>query len=105
MVDLSDEKKRNSYFIDVLSAYQEDIYSFSYCTADGDYYGAIRNKDGNIEVIKNLEETNRETRYYSVNADMTTGKYTETTNRTAPQMGDWYRAAVIARTAVFSPVY
>ena len=102
MVNLSDEKERNSFFVDVLSAYKEDIYSFSYCTADGDYYGAIYNKDGMIEMIKNLEETNRETRYFPVNDDMTTGLYKESTGKTDPRLSDWYHAAAIAKTAVFS---
>ena len=105
MVNLSDEKERNSFFVDVLSAYKGDIYSFSYCTADGDYYGAIYNKDGMIEIIKNLEETNRETRYFPVNDDMTTGVYKESTGKTDPRLSDWYHAAEIAKTAVFSPVY
>ena len=105
IVDLSDENERDKFFVSVVTSYAKDIYSFSYCTAGGDYYGAIKDKNGATEIIKNTAETNGETRYYSVNQDMTAGKLIESTGKTDLHTSDWYQTAVKTKTAVFSPVY
>ena len=38
MLDLSDEDRRDRFFVEVLSAHSEEIYSFGYGTSNGEYY-------------------------------------------------------------------
>ncbi len=73
ILDLSDQDARDRFFVGVLSACDKAIYSFSYCTADGKYYGARRNEDGVIQIVKNDAKAGGGIRYYSVNEDMTAG--------------------------------
>lgn len=105
IADLSDETERDKFFVSVVTSYEKDIYSFSYCTADGNYYGAIKDKNGAVEIIKNTAQTSGKTGYYAVNKDMTAGKLIESTGKTDLRTSVWYQTAVTAKTAAFSPVY
>lgn len=72
----------------MLNSYEDEIYSFSYGTADGEYYGARRNEKSVIEIMRNNAGTGGNSWYYSVNDDMTAGDL-----------------AVEAGSPTFSPAY
>ncbi|NCB60093.1 MAG: sensor domain-containing diguanylate cyclase, partial [Gammaproteobacteria bacterium] len=67
MLDWSDENQRDRFFVGVLESHSNSTYSFSYGTANGEYYGARRNKDGVVEIMRNNAETGGKSWYYSVN--------------------------------------
>jgi diguanylate cyclase (GGDEF)-like protein/PAS domain S-box-containing protein len=105
MLNLSDAKQREKYFVSVLKAHSHEIYSFSYCTANGDYYGAQRNKNGAIEVIKNNAETGGNSLYHSTGLGLTAGERGVEAGEFDPRTYAWYQAAVEARGPIFSPLY
>ncbi len=105
ILDLNDEMQRDKFFVSILSSYEGQIYSFSYGTASGEYYGARRNENGVIEIMKNDAETSGNSWYYSVNEDLTAGALTVQAGKFDPRTRAWYQAAVSADAPVFSPVY
>ena len=102
---MEDEDARNKYFVSVLSAYNKNIYSFSYGTVNGDYYGARQDENGTIQIMKNNAQTNGESWYYNVNQNMTAGTFALNAGKFDPRTRDWYISAFEARGPIFSPVY
>ena len=105
MLDLADEEQRDRFFVGVLEAHSDSIYSFSYGTANGEYYGARRNENGVVEIMRNNAETGENSWYYSVNEDLTAGDLVVQAGKFDPRTRAWYKAAVEAGGAVFSPIY
>lgn len=105
ILDLNDETLRNKFFVGVLLSHNEEIYSFSYGTVSGEYYGARRNERKEIEIIRNNAETGGNSWYYSVNEDMTAGTLILKAGQFDPRTRAWYKAAVEAESPVFSSVY
>ncbi|MEL1135024.1 diguanylate cyclase [Desulfitobacterium sp. THU1] len=105
IVDLSDETLRDKFFVSVLSSYDEKIYSFSYGTAQGEYYGARRNEDGKIEIMKNNPSTGGNSWYYSLKDDLSTGELIYQAGKFDPRTRPWYKAAEAAGRPTMSPVY
>ncbi|MDD4295519.1 MAG: diguanylate cyclase [Ruminiclostridium sp.] len=105
ILDISNEQQRNKFFVGVLNTYEEMIYSFSYGTANGEYYGARRNKDGEIEIMKNNAATGGQSWYYSVKDDLTAGELVVQVGQFDPRTRAWFKAAVAAGVPTFSPIY
>jgi len=105
ILNMTDERLRDKFFVGVLSSYGDEIYSFSYGTADGEYYGARRNEKGIIEIMRNNAETGGNSWYYSVNEDMTAGDLAVQAGKFDPRTRAWYKAAVEAGSPTFSPIY
>ena len=105
ILDLSDEEQRDKFFVGVLDSYEDEIYSFSYGTASGEYYGARRNENNIIEIMKNNAATGGCSWYYSVNKDLTAGELTVKAGKFNPCTRAWYKAAAGAGVPTFSPVY
>lgn len=58
IIDMNNETEREMFFAGVLKSYStEAVYSFSYGTEAGEYYGARRNKDNIIEIMRNNRDT------------------------------------------------
>ena len=105
IIDIYDQKKREIYFASMLKSFNEEVYSFTYGTETGEYYGARRNKQKDIEVIINNETTNGKSRYYSTTQDLTAGEFKEETGKFDPRTRDWYVTAKNTRKPTFSPIY
>lgn len=105
IVDISDENERNKFFIGVLTSQDEQIYSFSYGTVDGEYFGARRNEDGVVEIMRNDASTGGNSWYYSVNDDLSAGEIAVKLGAFDPRTRAWYQAAMEAGTGSFSPLY
>ena len=105
ILDLSEENQRDMFFVGVLSSYEDKIYSFSYGTANGEYYGARRNENGVIEIMRNDAATGGNSWYYSVNEDLTAGELVVQAGKFDPRTRDWYKAALAAGAPTFSPIY
>jgi hypothetical protein len=105
ILDLNNEKIRDKFFVGVLSSYDDEIYSFSYGTATGEYYGARKNENGIIEIMKNNASTRGNSWYYSVNEDLTAGELVVQAGKFDPRTRAWYQAAEAAGGPILSPVY
>ena len=105
ILDLSEEELRDKFFVGVLSSYEEHIYSFSFGTANGEYFGARRNEKNVIQIMKNNASTSGNSWYYSVNDDLTAGELAVQAGQFDPRTRAWYKTAVAAEEAIFSPIY
>jgi diguanylate cyclase (GGDEF)-like protein/PAS domain S-box-containing protein len=105
ILDLSDEIFREKFFVGVLSSHNEEIYSFSYGTVNGEYYGARRNENGVIEIMRNDASTGGNSWYYSVKEDLTAGELIVKAGKFDPRTRAWYKAAVETGDPALSPVY
>ena len=105
ILDLSEENLRDKFFVGVLSSYGEHIYSFSFGTANGEYFGARLNENNEIQIMKNNAFTGGYSWYYSVNDDLTAGELAVQAGKFDPRTRAWYKAAVAAEGPIFSPVY
>ncbi|MDD4629779.1 MAG: diguanylate cyclase [Eubacteriales bacterium] len=105
ILDITDEKLRDKFFVGVLGSYENEIYSFSYGSAEGEYYGARKNEKGVVEIMRNNAGTGGNSWYYSVNEDMTAGSLVVQAGKFDPRTRMWYQAAVEAGGPTFSPMY
>lgn len=105
ILNLSHEQQRDKFFIGVLSSYEEKIYSFSCGTETGEYYGARRNENGVIEIMRNNSTTGGNSWYYMVNDDLTAGEIAVKAGKFDPRTRDWYKIAVASDAPSFSPIY
>ncbi|MBP1924357.1 diguanylate cyclase (GGDEF)-like protein/PAS domain S-box-containing protein/putative nucleotidyltransferase with HDIG domain [Sedimentibacter acidaminivorans] len=105
IVDMNNEAEREKYFVGVLHTHMgNDVYSFSYGTENGEYYGARKNKNNEIEIMRNDITTNGESWYYAINESIA-NKITVNAGKFDPRTRDWYQAAKKSGVPVFSPVY
>jgi two-component system, sensor histidine kinase and response regulator len=105
IIDMYNKEKRDAFFAGVIKSSKEEIYSFSYGMENGDYYGARRNKNNDIEIYRSTAETNGHSLYYSVTDDLLQGKFVEDFGAFDTRTRDWYKAAKEKRIPVFSPLY
>lgn len=105
IVDLHNEDERNKFFVSVLNSQDSYIYSFSYGTENGEYYGARRTPEGIIQIMENNALTNNESWYYSVNDDYTKGELVLKAGAFDPRTRDWYKVAKNSNKLSFSPLY
>lgn len=105
IIDINNEGMREQFFINALSSFEsESVYSFSYGTESGEYYGVRKNKDHAIEIMKNNKETSGHSWYYSVE-DGRVGERVLDAGVFDPRTRDWYKVAKQANQVVFSPIY
>ena len=104
IIDLSDEDQRDKFFVGVLSSQDENIYSMSYGTADGEYYGARRDS-GVIQIMRDNESTGGNAWFYSVGEDSTAGELSLALGDYDPRTRAWYKNAAEKGIATFSPLF
>lgn len=105
ILDLNEEILRDKFFAGVLESYEDEIYSFSYGNINGEYYGARRNENGEIQIIKSNGATGGDSWYYSVKDDLTAGELVMQAGPYDPRTRAWYKVAVEEGRLFFSPVY
>ena len=105
LIDIQNEDELYYFFVSNLKSIDKNIYSFSIGTPNGEYYGARRNENDFIEIMRNNEETNGESWYYSVNEDMTIGELKGRFGEFDVRTMDWYKKAQSTRSVVFSDIY
>ena len=105
IVDIYDPKAREVFFAGMMKASSENIYSFSYGTVQGEYYGARRNPDNEIEIMRSDGATGGKSTYYSLMPDLTSGKITERLGKFDPRTRDWYKIAQEQVKPIISPIY
>ena len=105
MLDLTNDEQRDRFFVGALKVHSDQVYSFSYGTVSGEYYGARRNPDGIIEIMRNDTRTSGNSWYYSVNEDMAADELVVQAGAFDPRTRAWYQAAERSGRSVLSPVY
>ena len=105
IIDISNEEKREKYFASILQSSGSQIYSFTYGMETGEFYGARRNEDGVIEIIKNNKETMGKSVYYSVDEDLTAGDFVMETGLFDVRTRDWYITAKQSGKPTYVPIY
>lgn len=105
LIDFSNKAKREAFFANIVQSSSEEIYSFSYGMENGDYYGARRNADNDLELYRSTAETNRHSIYYSVTENMTEGVFVEDYGGFDPRTRVWYTMAKEKGKPIFSPLY
>jgi len=104
VVDVYVKKEREVFFAGVLKSNSE-VYSFSYGTENGEYYGARRNTKNEIEIMRSDAETDGNSTYYSTKKDLTSGEVVERLGKFDPRTRDWYKIAKEQAKPIFSPIY
>jgi len=105
VVDINDKFEREIFFAGIMESSYEEVYSFSYGTENGEYYGARRNENNEIEIMKNDVETDGNSWYYSTTKDLTAGDLSVETGKFDPRTRDWYKIAKEKLKPSFSPTY
>lgn len=103
--DIEDDTELVKFFVGVLETQINEIYSFSYGTEEGEYYGARRNAEGNIEFMVNNQKTGGQTWYYPVDENYVLGDPVNKTESFDPRTRIWYQEAKEAQGLVYSPIY
>lgn len=104
--DITNEVERERFFVRALKYIDADyVYSFSYGTEKGEYYGARKNDDGEIEIMRNNADTEGHSFYYSVTDKMTAKEFALDAGEFDPRTRAWYIKAKANKNATFSDVY
>lgn len=106
IVDIDNEIERERFFVGVLRMNtNESVYSFSIGFENGEFYGARRNENNEIEIMRNNPDTGGSAWYYSVAEDTTAGERVVDAGKYDPRTRDWYKPAKEMQKPVFSPIY
>ncbi|MCQ6277117.1 response regulator [Bacillus sp. V3B] len=105
IVDLNNKNERDAFFASTIKSSNENIYSFSYGLENGDFYGARRNSNNDIELYRSNAETNGHSFYYSITEDMTEGRFVEDFGKFDPRTRPWYSLTKEAGKPTFAPLY
>ncbi len=106
IVDINNEEEREIFFVSVLQSYDAGyLYSFSYGTENGEYYGARRNESNEVEIMRNNASTNGHSLYFSVTDEMTAKEIAIDAGKFDPRTRDWYITAKENKQKAFSKAY
>lgn len=95
---------RERYFTMMLQRFP-DVAMTYVGLPDGRFYGARRNTDGTLSVVRNNRDTGGASEYYQVNALGEGGSFVERFENFDPRKRPWYVKADEARQLVFSDLY
>lgn len=105
LVDIKNITMREKFFAAVMKSAAANVYSFSYGTAQGEYYGVRRSAEGKLEFMKSDSATKGRSEYYTVNEDLTAGPLSLQLGVFDPRSRDWYKEAADAAKPTFSDIY
>jgi PAS domain S-box-containing protein len=105
IVDIDNIQEREIFFAGIVKSMDSNVYSFSYGTETGEYHGARRNLQGEIEIIRVDESTSGNFAYFEINDDLTAGKMLGQVGEYDPRTREWYRIAKDKGEPAFSPTY
>lgn len=103
-INLEESKERERYFSLAIRNYSDAVMTFI-GLPDGQFYGARRNLDGTIDIVRNNQETNGNSEYYSINEFGERTTLVQTFENYDPRKRPWYTNSVIEMDINFSPIY
>ncbi|MEG6584948.1 ATP-binding protein [Dendrosporobacter sp. 1207_IL3150] len=105
IINIEDEKQRNAFFVSTLRETPNQVYSFAYGTASGDLYGARRNTEDDIEIIRSDIQTKGNLYCYTIKNHSAEGEVFADFGMYDPRTREWYKLAVNKGKPVISPIY
>ncbi|MFJ8234229.1 ATP-binding protein [Ureibacillus sp. NPDC094379] len=105
IVDMDNPSERDTFLVNAIQNSNENLYSVSYGLENGDFYGARRNENNEIELYRSDEETHGHSFYYSVTEDMTEGDFVEEYGKFDPRTRSWYFLTKKAGHPLYTPLY
>ncbi|MDM5332923.1 ATP-binding protein [Ureibacillus composti] len=105
IVDIDDPSERDAFLVNAIQSSNKNIYSVSYGLENGDFYGARRDENNEIELYRSNEETHGHSYYYSVTEDMTEGDFVEDYGKFDPRIRSWYFLTKKAGQPLYTPLY
>lgn len=105
IVDFNNQNEWEKFFASTLKNHQDGLYSFTYGTEEGNYYGARVNENQEIELVLNNEATEGKSRYYSITKDFRADKFIMETDIFDVRIRPWYKLAKESNSSSFSDVY
>lgn len=105
IIDLKSPEEMVRFFAGVMHGADETIYSFSFGTADGRYYGVRRNKENVLEFMRSDPSTKGESVYYALDEEDIPVYPVFSAGVFDVRQRDWFISAKTMQHPVFSPVY
>lgn len=106
LIDINNASEREKFFVNALSSNKStELYSFSYGSEAGEYYGARKNAANVIEIMRNNASTGGKSWYYSVKEDLTADELVLEAGAFDARTRNWYKVAKEKGELGFSQVY
>jgi diguanylate cyclase (GGDEF)-like protein len=105
LVDINDQAATVKFFSSVMHSADDNVYSFSYGTIDGNYFGVRRNRQNELEFMMSSPETNHRSTYYALSNNFTRVDVTQRLDYFDPRTRDWYISAAQNENSTFSAIY
>jgi diguanylate cyclase (GGDEF)-like protein len=105
IINIHDEEVSSKFFSGVMESTEDNVYSFSYGTVAGEYYGVRRNPNNQLEFMKSDKTTHGNSQYYKVLDDFGVGELQLVLGQFDPRSRSWYKAAEEMGAPVFSEIY
>ena len=105
IIDLDSPDEMARFFAGVMRGADETIYSFSFGSADGRYYGVRRNKENVLEFMRSDASTHGESVYYALDEEDIPVYPVFSAGVFDARQRDWFISAKNMQHPVFSPVY
>ncbi len=105
IIDIQNPEERDPFFAGIVKTSGEEIYSVSYGLENGEYYGARRNGNNEIEVYHSNAETQGHSFYYSVTEALTQKEFINDYGAFDPRTREWYKTAKTVGVPTFAPLY
>ena len=105
IIDLNSPDEMARFFAGVMRGADETIYSFSFGSADGRYYGVRRNKENVLEFMRSDASTHGESVYYALDEEDIPVYPVFSAGVFDARQRDWFISAKNMQHLVFSPVY
>jgi len=103
-IDFSKDDNVAIHFSSVINAMPDNIYSFTYGTEQGTFFGA-RRIDHKTQFYKSDESTGGHSYYYDLKEDYTIKAFSNDFGMFDPRTREWYKTALLNKEVVFSSIY
>lgn len=104
ILNVDDQRNRERYFTSLIREF-DDVAMTYIGLVGGEFYGARRNVDGSINIVKNNNETLGHSEYYSIDENGNQVEKIEVFENFDPRMRPWYAAATEKKDLAFSGIY
>ncbi len=105
LANFQDAEDREVFFTGIVKSSPEEIYSISYATTEGYYYGALRNDNNEMEVFECNAGTNNHLLHYSTKEDYRKDILIADYGVFDARTRDWYISTKTSMSPKFTSVY
>lgn len=105
IVSLKNKNERERFFASIINSSGDEIYSISYGTEKGCFYGACRDSRHRIILYRNDNQTGGHTWQFTASDSLTEDKFISDLGAFDPRDKDWYKLARMLGKPAFSAPY